>query len=336
MDTFFDSSWYYLRYCDSRNDKEPFSKDKVSYWMPVDQYIGGAEHACMHLIYARFFTKVLRDLGMLKIDEPFIKLFNQGMLHGEDGEKMSKSKGNVVNPDEVSKKYGMDTARLFLMSQAAPDKDTQWNESGIEGSLRIVKKIFNFFEKIKVKKSSEKIESKTSKAIKEITADIENFRYNLAIIKLRTLFEAFEGEKEISKADLQCFLKLLSPFCPHITEELWHNLGNKTFISLEEWPIADESKINPELEKQEQQVEQLISDINNIMRILKERQNKEAKKVFIYSLPQELEFYSDSKEIIERKLDKQVQIFAVNDKKKHDPQGKAGKAKPGKPAIYIE
>ena len=336
MDTFFDSSWYYLRYCDNKNDKKAFDFDKVKYWMPVDQYIGGAEHACMHLIYARFFTKALRDLKLLDFDEPFIKLFNQGMLHGNDGEKMSKSKGNVILPEEVSNKYGMDTARLFLMSQASPDKDTQWSENGIEGSLRIVKRIINFFENVKMGKSSLKTESKINKGVKEITRDIEDFCYNLAIIKMRELFEGLEQEKEISKDDLEKFIKLLSPVCPHISEELWHKLGNKSFISLESWPMADEKKINLKLEQQEQAVEKTLGDIQNIFKIIKEKDNREAKKVYLYTIPPELNSYKEAKDMMQKSLNVDVEIFAVNDKNRHDPENKASKAKPGKPAIFVE
>src|SRR3989344_2279784 len=153
MDTFFDSSWYFLRYCDSKNNKEPFEKKKIEYWMPVDQYIGCAEHACMHLIYARFFVKALRDLGFLKFDEPFKKLFNQGMLHGNDGSVMSKSIGNVVLPEEVSDKYGIDTARLFLLSLGSPDKDRTWSDSGIGGSFRFINSLFFYFKKVKISKN---------------------------------------------------------------------------------------------------------------------------------------------------------------------------------------
>jgi len=336
MDTFFDSSWYFLRYCDNKNNKEPFEKKKIDYWMPVDQYVGGAEHACMHLIYARFFTKALRDMGLLKFDEPFTKLFNQGMLHGADRNKMSKSLGNVISPEEVSNKYGMDTARLFLVSQASPDKDTLWSEAGIEGSLRIIHKIFNFFEKLKPGKSSPKIESKLNKAIKEISEDIENFIYNFAIIRLRQLFEAFENEKEISRKNIESFLKLLSPFCPHIAEELWEKLGNKSFISLEKWPVADESKINEKFEKEEKAIEKLSEDINNIIKIMREKQGEEAGKAFVYTIPPDKKLYGDNKEIIEKKTQLKIEIFAVNDKNKHDPENKAGKAKPGKPGIYVE
>jgi leucyl-tRNA synthetase len=240
MDTFVNSSWYFLRYCDSKNDKEIFDEKKVEYWMPIDLYIGGKEHACMHLIYFRFYVKFLRDLGLLTFDEPVIKLFNQGMLHGPDGAVMSKSRGNVVLPETVSEVYGIDTARLFLVSLASPDKDVKWSDKGIKGTLKFINKIFKYFDKVKVGKSSRKVESKLNKIIKEVTEDIENLKYNLAVIKIRELFDSLE--EEVSKDTLEKFLKLLSPFCPHITEELWEKLGNKEFISLAEWPKYDESK----------------------------------------------------------------------------------------------
>ena len=266
MDTFVDSSWYYIRYCDSKNKKEPFDKDKVKYWMPVDQYIGGAEHACMHLVYARFFTKALRDLGFIKFDEPFTNLFNQGMLHGSDGYVMSKSRGNIVLPEEVSEKYGIDTARFFLVSIASPDKDLIWNDEGIEGSLRFMNKVINYYENVKFGKTSKKVESKLNKTIKEITKNIENFDYNFAIINLRQLFESFEDE--MCKDDLKIFLKLLHPICPHITEELWEKLG-KGFISLEKWPVADENKINEKIEFSEEVLNNLISDTRSVLKLTK-------------------------------------------------------------------
>ncbi len=334
MDTFFDSSWYYLRYCDPHNSKEAFDKKKVSYWMPVDQYIGGAEHACMHLIYARFFTKALRDLGYLNFDEPFIKLFNQGMLHGADGNKMSKSLGNVVNPIEIIDKFGADALRMNLMSLASPDKDSIWNDNGVESVYRVLIRVINFFDNISVGKSSAKIESKLNKTIKEVSEDIENFRYNFAIIKIRALFEAFEGEKEITKKDLESFLKLLHPICPHLTEELNSRLGNKTFISIESWPIADESKIDEKLEQAEKNVDKTISDILNVLNIIKEKSGKDGNKVYLYVMPFELASYNA--EVIAKRTGKEIKVFAVNDKAKYDPEGKAGKAKPGKPAIFIE
>ncbi len=331
MDTFFDSSWYFLRYCDNKNSKEVFNKNKVAYWMPVDQYIGGAEHACMHLIYARFFIKALRDLGFVNFDEPFIKLFNQGMLHGSDGNKMSKSLGNVINPIEMIKKYGSDSLRLALMSFASPDKDTLWDEKVLIGSSKFVKKVFDYFENVKIRSIKEiKIESKLNKVIKEATNQIENFKYNLAIIKIRDLFNSLPNET--TKEVLEKFLKLLHVFCPHITEELWEKIGNKPFVSLERWPEADESKIDEKIEEEEKFVRKVIDDINQIKEIV----NLKTPKVYIYSIPSELPILLENKEKIAIASGAiVVSPYAVNDKAKYDPEGKSKKAKPNKPAIYL-
>ena len=334
MDTFFDSSWYFLRFTDAKNKNKLFDSKNANYWMPVDFYTGGAEHACMHLIYARFFTKVLRDLGLVKFSEPFKRLFNQGMIHGEDGFVMSKSKGNVIYLEEISDTHGIDTARLFLMSIASPDKDTDWNKGGIDGMHKFVNKIFEHFSNVKSGKSDERTQSKINKTIKEITEDIENLRYNLAIIKLRNLFDYLEGKK-ISGNDSESCIKLLSPFAPHIAEELWEKIGNKEFISNAEWPKCDEKKINEKFEKEEKAVDCLIDDINNVLRIIKEKQ-KSAEKLFVYALPNEKEIFFHFAETIERKTGLKAKIFAVNDKSKYDPEKKSSKAKPGKPAIYIE
>ena len=330
MDTFFDSSWYYLRYCDNKNDKKPFDKKKIDYWMPVDQYIGGAEHATMHLIYARFFIKALRDLGFVRFNEPFIRLFNQGMIHGEDGYVMSKSRGNVINPVDAIKKYGTDSLRLALMSLASPDKDTNWDEKVLMGSFKFINRVSDYFEKVKIGKADRKIESKLNKTIRDVTLYIENFKYNLAIIKIRNLFDSFP--KKTNKDVLGKFLKLLHPFCPHITEEFWKKLGNKSFLSLEKWPIADEKKIDENLEKQEQAVEKLIGDINNIIKIVKTK----PEKVFIYIIPNERQIFADSLDTIEKKTSLKVKIYAVDDKKKYDPKNKSKKVKPGRPGIYLE
>ncbi len=332
MDTFVNSSWYYLRYTDSQNSKQIFNPKKVNYWCPVDFYIGGKEHACMHLIYIRFYTKFLRDLGLLNFNEPATKLFNQGMLHGEDGNKMSKSLGNVVDPLDTIKKYSADSLRLFLVSVSSPDSDMNWSDKGVQSSFKLINKITDYFNKIKLTKSSKRIQSKINKTIKQITSDIENLKYNLAVIKLRQLFESFENE--ISKKDAESFLKLLHPFCPHITEELWTKINNKPFLSLQSWPKPDESKIDLKLEQQEQALENTISDINNILNLIKEKENKEPKKIYLYTLPNETETYNEKQ--LSEKLNKPVIVFAVNDKSKHDPENKSKKAKPGKPGIYIE
>ncbi|MDD5133131.1 MAG: class I tRNA ligase family protein [Candidatus Nanoarchaeia archaeon] len=332
MGGFVDSSWYFIRFCDNTNKKQPFDKKKANYWMPVDQYIGGAEHAVMHLMYARFFVKALKDLGIVSFDEPFSKLFNQGIVY-KDGAKMSKSKGNVVYQTEISEKYGIDTARLFLMSIAAPDAVMEWRDEGVESSFKFINKVITYYENVKLGKSSEKVESKLNKTIKEVTEDIESFNYNIAIIKIRKLFESFN--KEESKNTLEPFLKLFHPFCPHITEELWSKLKNKEFLSLEDWPKADLKKINEKFEQEDKLIDNLTEDINNVVRIIKEKGN-EPKKVFIYTIPKEKEIYSNEIESIKLRTTLDVEVFAVNDPKKHDPQNKAIKSKPGKPALYLE
>ena len=331
MGGFVDSSWYFLRFCDSKNKKNAFDKNKSEYWMPVDQYIGGAEHAVMHLIYARFFTKVLKDLEIVNIDEPFSKLFNQGIVY-KDGAKMSKSKGNIVFQTEISDKYGIDTARLFLMSVASPDKQMEWSDEGVEGSFRAINKLIKMKEKISDNLDARQ-DSKVHSRIKSVTNYIDSFEYPKAIISIFEIVE-YCAEK-ISKKNYEIILKLLHPFCPHITEELWHKIGNKNFISLEKWPVADERKINEDFEKQEQIVEKLIEDINQITRIVKEKGDR-VSKAYIYIIPNEKEVYNYSAELIKKKTNIEIEIFSVNDKKKYDPEGKSKKAKQGKPGIYLE
>ena len=332
MDTFVNSSWYYLRYCDSKNNKEIFDKKKVDYWCPINQYIGGPEHITMHLIYVRFYTKFLRDLGLLKFDEPALRYFTQGIVHGPDGEKMSKSRGNIIEPLAVIEKYGADTLRMALLSFASADKDSIWDEKIVIGSHKFLIRVYNYITQVKTKKSNEKVESKINKTIKEVSEDVENFKHNLALIKLRALFDFLE-DNEVSKKDLESFLKMLHIYCPYITEELWSKIGNKGFISLEKWPVADEKKINEKFEKEEQAVEKLKEDINNIIKIIENRGEKK-EKIYVYVLPNEKEIYDEK--LISEKIEKQVKIFAVNDKNKYDPTNKSKNSKPGKPAIYLE
>ncbi len=321
MDTFVNSSWYQLRYCDPHNDKKIFDSAKVNYWCPVDTYVGGAEHACMHLIYFRFYTKFLRDLGILGFDEPAKKLFHQGMLHASDGRKMSKSLGNVINPLNIIEKYGADSLRLALMSFASPDKDTNWDEKILLGSHKFLNKIYDYFLNVKIGKADKKIESKLNKTIKEVTNQIENFKYNLAIIKIRELFNSLS--QEISKDVLEKSLKLLHPICPHITEELWEKIKCKGIVLNSDWPEVEEQKIDDKFEKEEQLVDKLKSDIEHVKKLI----GKNTAKVYVYVMPNELEFYKGIENI---------NLSAVNDKNKHDPENKSKKAKPNKPAIYLE
>ena len=332
MDTFVNSSWYFLRYCDPKNNGEIFDKKKINYWCPVDSYVGGAEHACMHLIYFRFYTKFLADLGLLKFREPVKRLFHQGMLHAEDGEKMSKSKGTIVLPETVSDEYGIDTARFFLCGLASPDKDINWSKEGIVGSLRFINKIFEYFDKVKLGKSNSKIEEKLNLTVKNITNYFENFQYRKSIIELRELFDLIYNENENSKDVLEKFLKLLNPICPHITEELWEKLGNKEFISISNWPKVEESKIKVKEQKIDLNVK-YASYVKDIVGRVESKGTK-IKKIYLYVVPVEIDKINAKK--IEKELGREVKIYSVRDAKKYDPENKSKRAKFGLPGVYLE
>ncbi len=279
MDTFVDSSWYFLRYCDSKNNKKPFDPKKAAYWMPIDMYIGGKEHATMHLIYFRFFTKFLRDLGMLKISEPTLNLFNQGMLH-KNGVVMSKSKGNVVIPEEVAKKYGIDTARLFLLFVASPEKDMEWDDKGIEGSYRFLNKFYNLVSgKKKTDKIDKKEESKLNKTIKEVTDYLKNIQFNKAIISLMQFVNWYNTRESISKKSVEGLILMMSPFTPHLCEELWESIGEKPFCSLQKWPSYDEKKIDVKLEAAEEMINKTSADINQVLKLIKIDKPKKIKVI---------------------------------------------------------
>ncbi|MEK6906905.1 MAG: leucine--tRNA ligase [Nanoarchaeota archaeon] len=330
MDTFVDSSWYFLRYCDPDNDKLPFSKEMVNYFMPVNQYIGGIEHAILHLLYARFFTKALRDLKMLNIDEPFMKLYTQGMVL-KNGEVMSKSKGNVVDPRDIIKIYGIDTLRTFILSVASPEKEWEWDDSGIEGIFKFLNKFYYLLENVN-KEDDEIVESKLNKLIKKVTLDIEEFRFNNAIVSIIE-FSDYIKKRNYSKGTLEKLVFLISPFAPHLAEEMYEKLGNKGFVSVEDWPKANENKINEKLEKEENNINNTIKDILNIKKLV----NIDNPRTYLYVIPKELNIYEKNREIIKDSTNsKDVKIYAVSDKNKHDPKNKAMKAKPGKPAIYLD
>ncbi|MBI5880501.1 class I tRNA ligase family protein, partial [archaeon] len=311
MDTFVNSSWYFLRYTDANNRKAIFDPKKADYWVPVDIYIGGKEHACMHLIYFRFYTKFLRDLGLLKIDEPVLRMFNQGLVH-KDGDKMSKSKGNVVLPEEISKTHGIDTARLFLVSMASPDKDIEWSEEGINGSLRFINKVVDFVAGFKPAKLSPLNESRFNRLLKVYTEDIDSIRYNLAVIKLKEMFSSIE--QGCSKKNIECFIKALSPICPHLAEEFWEVIGNKPFVSDASWPEPDESKINLEIEASYSTLSSTVNDVRDILKLVKIDKPKKitvivAEKwlyVFVKKLKQELEKSYNVGELIRAVMDKHL------------------------------
>lgn len=247
MDTFVESSWYFLRYCSPKDDKVPFDRKAVDYWMNVDQYIGGIEHAVLHLLYSRFFTKVLRDLGYLGIGEPFKNLLTQGMVI-KDGAKMSKSKGNVVDPEYLIEKYGADTARLFCLFASPPEKDLDWNDAGVEGAFRFLKRVWAmvFSQGMKCSKSIAAGEEKhfLHKTIKRVTEDLENFQFNTAIAALMEFYNFLSAQKEgIARESIQNFVLLLSPFVPHFSEEVWSFLGYQESLLKESWPTYNESAL---------------------------------------------------------------------------------------------
>ena len=247
MDTFVCSSWYYLRYSDPKNDKEFASPEMLKQWLPVDLYVGGAEHSVLHLLYARFFTKVLHKLGYVNFNEPFLKLRHQGIILAEDGRKMSKSFGNVINPDKVVGEFGADALRMFEMFMGPLEAMKPWNTKGIIGIVRFLEKVWKLQTMISEQGTvNNKIQTLLNKTIKKVTDDIENFRFNTAISQLMILVNALEKEKEILFTDYCSLITVLSPFAPHIAEEIWEKLGHKESIFKEKWPIADEKYLKEE------------------------------------------------------------------------------------------
>ena len=266
MDTFLCSSWYYLRYTDAHNDKMPFDKELNNYWGPVDQYIGGIEHAILHLLYSRFFVKVLRDAGLVDYDEPFSNLLTQGMVI-KDGAKMSKSLGNVVSPEEILSKYGADTARLFILFAAPPERELEWSDQGVEGSFRFLNRIWRIvqaFETVLEQKVTEYDHSNLTEAekdlrrvlhssIKKVTNDIETrFNFNTAISTMMELVNALYAYKEAAKEPnaglvyeaISDLIKMMSPFVPHITEELWRGaIDANSSVHEQSWPECDEEAL---------------------------------------------------------------------------------------------
>jgi len=244
MDTFIDSSWYFLRYLDPRNTKELCSKNIQKNWMPIDQYFGGSEHTTLHLLYSRFFQKVLADIGVATEREPYKRRMNRGLILGADGKKMSKSKGNVVDPDEVVGNVGADAVRTYLafMGPYGEAGSYPWDMDGVVGMRRFLERVVSLQEKITDTDVSEEVEKLLHKTIQKTTHDIENFKFNTAISALMIFLNEAE-KKQLSKEHYKTFLKLLSPIAPHIAEELWESLGELTSVHLEEWPLFDESKI---------------------------------------------------------------------------------------------
>ena len=260
LDTFVCSSWYYLRYPDSKNSKEPFDSEYINKMLPVDKYVGGAEHACMHLLYARFITKALRDMGYLNFDEPFKSLVHQGIILGPDGLRMSKSKGNIIAPDPYVEKYGSDTLRLYLMFGFSYTEGGPWSDDGIKAIIKFLDRIERLSGKIKGIPASKKTEPlgkeekellyATNYAVKCVDRDMENFSFNTAVARLMELLNAlckYESSEnvnyEVFRSCFETFIKLLAPCAPHFSEEIWEILGNKESVFYSEYPVCDEKAL---------------------------------------------------------------------------------------------
>lgn len=238
MATFFDSSWYFLRFCSPKFDKKPFDEQEAKYWMPVDQYIGGIEHAILHLLYSRFFTKFFKDLGLIDFNEPFTRLLTQGMVL-KDGEVMSKSRGNIVDPDSIIKKYGADSLRLFILFAAPPETELEWDDSGIEGANKFLNRVWRIQENLK-EKSDPALMRLLHKTMKKVSEDFQDFKFNTAIASLMELTNSIYqlgADKEIFSS----LVMMLAPIVPHFAEELWATLGNKESVFKAEWPKYDQN-----------------------------------------------------------------------------------------------
>lgn len=296
MDTFVDSSWYWFRYCDPKNGKLPYEKKAAEYWNPVDQYIGGIEHAILHLLYSRFFTKATRDLGLHKIDEPFTRLLCQGMVI-KDGAKMSKSIGNVVDPGEIITKYGADTARCFILFAALPEKELDWSDQGVFAAYRFLSRIFTLFDTAKFKegkidtgKLNSKdlfILSKTHSTIRKVTECMENFQLNLALSSVMQLVNELtrylkDSNSAVMFEGLKNVALLLSPFAPHLSEELWAKLGMKPFVSTADWPAPNEKYLDEAMELGEKVVQDTFSDVREVIKLI----GKEPKKITLFIAPE--------------------------------------------------
>ncbi len=266
MDTFMCSNWYFYRYTDARNDKAPFDKDILHYWAPIDQYVGGIEHAILHLLYSRFFTKALRDLGIINIDEPFKNLLTQGMVL-KDGSKMSKSKGNTVDPDEIFQNYGADTARLFILSDSPPNRDFDWSDAGVEGCYKFLNRLWRIYSEYQkdiildyklpdissLSKENNDLVREVHMMIKKVSQDIANeFQFNTVISKYReftnVIYDYLNNKKEFNDEDKMVFsyaavtfLKLFAPVLPHMSEEIYEGLGGKDSVHKLQWPKYEEA-----------------------------------------------------------------------------------------------
>jgi leucyl-tRNA synthetase len=259
MDTFVDSSWYYYRYTSASAGDQPFNPAEANYWMPVDEYVGGKEHAVLHLLYSRFFTKVLHDVGLVEVDEPFRRLLPQGMVVYQ-GEKMSKSKGNALSPESILAQWGSDATRVFILFAAPPDKDFEWSERGVEGAYRFLQRVYRLVVRSDQSlakpeaKSDELVARMRARTVHKVTEDLDRRAFNTAVSAMmeytNALYQEWPDVGQATRQDaVETLAQLLAPFAPHISEELWHELGHRESVHLEPWPGYDPALlVDPEVE----------------------------------------------------------------------------------------
>jgi leucyl-tRNA synthetase len=262
MDTFVDSGWYFLRFCSPHEGERAFSSHEVAHWAPVDVYVGGAEHTVGHLMFSRFVTKALFEAGLLPFDEPFRRLVNPGLILGEGGEKMSKSKGNVINPDDVAAEHGADSLRMYEMFMGEFEDAKPWDAQGIVGIDRFLDKVWSTTHDVMHAErpdADEALKRLLHKTVKKVTDDIEAFKFNTAVSAMMIFLNEWAKSPTGGRETAEVFLKLLAPFAPHVTEELWHSLGNDSFLSVEAWPKYDPSLLKDDVVK-------LVIQVNGKMR----------------------------------------------------------------------
>jgi len=357
MDTFVDSSWYYLRFCDPKSQDEPFSVNSVKYWMPVDQYIGGIEHAILHLLYSRFFTKVLRDMGLVEFDEPFSRLLTHGMVL-KGGVAMSKSRGNVVPPNNILQQYGADVLRLYILSVALPESEIEWSDEGVPSAFRFISRVWNLVNTaVKETEDSEATnvtseigfddlytQALTQRTIEEVTAGLEQLRFSSVITIISNLIDALREyldqaseilsaeQIDIIKDSARSLVLMLTPFIPHVCEELWRLLKENGYVSVAAWPTVCPEKYHRKVLETINSYRKILGDIRKIEIVTK----KAAERVYIYVIPSELEKFKELSSYLRRYMNVDVTIYATNDPSRYDPKNKAKTARIGRPGIYLE
>ncbi|PHC35657.1 leucine--tRNA ligase [Bacillus pseudomycoides] len=287
------SCWYYLRYIDPNNSEAPVDPEKVKQWLPVDIYIGGAEHAVLHLLYARFWHKVLYDIGVVPTKEPFQQLFNQGMILGENNEKMSKSKGNVVNPDDIVASHGADTLRLYEMFMGPLDASIAWSENGLDGARRFLDRVWRLFvqdngelsEKI-TDASNQELEKAYHQTVKKVTEDYAELRFNTAISQMMMFINDAYKTEVLPKEYVEGFVKMIAPVAPHVAEELWSKLGHSETITYASWPTFDESKL---VEDEVEIVVQVMGKVRAKLKTKKDASKEEMEQLAIEAVKEQIE-----------------------------------------------